>query len=53
VLANPAVTSPIVGASRPDQLEATLAAAETRLDEAVLAALDDVTRQFRWGDAAR
>jgi aryl-alcohol dehydrogenase (NADP+) len=53
VLAHPAVTSPLVGASRPEQLEATLAAAEVRLDEAVLSELDDVTRQFRRGDAPR
>ena len=30
VLAHPAITSPIIGASRPDQLDATLAAVETR-----------------------
>ena len=53
VLAHPAVTSPLVGASHPEQLEATLAAAEVRLDEAVLSELDDVTRQFRRGDAPR
>jgi aryl-alcohol dehydrogenase (NADP+) len=53
VLAHPAVTSPIVGASRPEQLEATLAAADTRLDETILAELDGITRQFRWGDAPR
>ena len=53
VLAHPAVTSPLVGASRPEQLEATVAAAEVRLDEAVLSELDEVTRQFRWGDAPR
>ena len=32
VLANPAITAPIVGASRPEQLDASLAAAETPLD---------------------
>ena len=32
VLANPAVTSPIVGASRPSQLDETVAAADVRLD---------------------
>jgi aryl-alcohol dehydrogenase-like predicted oxidoreductase len=53
VLAHPAVTSPIVGASRPEQLEATLAAAGTRLDPSVLAELDQITRPFRWGDAPR
>ena len=53
VLAQPAVTSPIVGASRPEQLEATVAAAETRLEPAVLDELDAITRSFRWGDAPR
>ncbi|KYF95703.1 alcohol dehydrogenase, partial [Sorangium cellulosum] len=32
VLANPAITSAIIGASRPDQLDATLAAGELALD---------------------
>jgi len=32
VLANPAVTAPIIGASRPDQLQASLAAADLVLD---------------------
>jgi aryl-alcohol dehydrogenase (NADP+) len=53
VLANPAVTSAIVGASRPDQLDASLAAAETTLDDAALAEIDRLTRAFRLGDAAR
>jgi aryl-alcohol dehydrogenase (NADP+) len=53
VLANPAVTSAIVGASRPEQLDATLPAAERSLDEATLAELDALTRHFRYGDAAR
>ena len=34
VLANPAITAPIVGASRPEQLDDTLAAAETPLPDA-------------------
>jgi 1-deoxyxylulose-5-phosphate synthase len=53
VLANPAVTSAIVGASSPGQLDASLAAVETKLDEATLNELDAVTRHFRFGDAAR
>jgi aryl-alcohol dehydrogenase (NADP+) len=53
VLSHPAVTSPLVGASRPEQLEATLAAAEVKLEEDVLSELDEITRQFRWGDAPR
>ncbi len=53
VLSNPAITSPIVGASRPQQLDATLAAVETRLDEATLTKLDEITREFRRGDSQR
>jgi aryl-alcohol dehydrogenase-like predicted oxidoreductase len=53
VLANPAVTAPIVGASRPDQLDATLAAADVRLDPDLKARLDDLTAQYRLGDAER
>ena len=51
VLSNPAVTAPIVGASHPSQLEATLSAATVRLDEAVLRRLDEITHSFRYGDA--
>jgi 1-deoxyxylulose-5-phosphate synthase len=47
VLSNPAITSPIIGASRPEQLDATLAAAETKLDASLLDELDKATRQFR------
>jgi aryl-alcohol dehydrogenase (NADP+) len=53
VLANPAVTSAIVGASHPDQLEASLAAVDVKLDEPVLLELDRLTRQFRLGDSVR
>ena len=45
-LANPAVTSAIVGASRPEQLAATLAAAELKLGETVLAACDAVAAEM-------
>ncbi len=41
VLANPAVTSAILGASRPDQLEDTLAAVDLTLDAELKAQLDD------------
>jgi len=47
VLSNPTITSPIVGASKPEQLDATLAAAEKKLDAALLAELDKATLQFR------
>lgn len=53
VLTNPAITAPILGASRPEQLDATLAAAEVRLDEDLLRRLDEETRPYRWGDAVR
>jgi aryl-alcohol dehydrogenase-like predicted oxidoreductase len=40
VLREPAVASAIVGASRPEQLEDTCAAAGRRLDDEVLAAVE-------------
>jgi aryl-alcohol dehydrogenase-like predicted oxidoreductase len=52
-LANPAITSPIVGASRPDQLDATVAAVDYKLDDDLLARLNDVTAPYRRGDAPR
>ncbi len=42
VLAHPCITSAIVGASRPEQLEATLAASVLTLSEEVSAAFDSV-----------
>ena len=53
VLAQPGITSPIVGASRPEQLDATLAAVEVTLDEGLLTRLDEMTREFRRGDSGR
>lgn len=53
VLANPAITAPLLGASRPEQLDDTLAAAEVRLDGDLKARLDALTAGFRRGDAAR
>jgi aryl-alcohol dehydrogenase-like predicted oxidoreductase len=53
VLANPAITSAILGASRPDQLTDTLAAVDLTLDSTVKATLDDITHEYRYGDAAR
>jgi aryl-alcohol dehydrogenase-like predicted oxidoreductase len=53
VLANPVVTSAIVGASRPEQLEDTLAAADVPLDAELKARLDEITREWRMGDAVR
>jgi aryl-alcohol dehydrogenase (NADP+) len=53
ILANPAVTAPIIGASRPDQLEASLAAAEYVMSKELKDELDVATRDYRMGDAAR
>jgi aryl-alcohol dehydrogenase-like predicted oxidoreductase len=53
VLSQPAVTAPIIGASRPDQLDDTLAAVEVKLGDDVLHELDELTREFRRGDANR
>jgi aryl-alcohol dehydrogenase (NADP+) len=53
VLANPAVTSAIVGASSPGQLGESLAAAEAPLAAGLKAELDDLTAPYRQGDAPR
>ncbi len=53
VLANPAVTTPIVGASKSSQLKANVAAVELKLDAALKEKLDKLTHEFRMGDAAR
>ncbi len=52
-LAKPAVTSPIVGASRPEQLTATVAALDEPLDPEVERRLDEVTAVYRHGDHDR
>jgi aryl-alcohol dehydrogenase (NADP+) len=53
VLANKAITAPIIGASRPGQLDASLAAAEFTLDDDLKRRLDECTREYRLGDAPR
>jgi len=53
VLANPAVTAPIIGASRPDQLADSLAALDFTLDAELREQLDKVTHEYRMGDAPR
>jgi aryl-alcohol dehydrogenase-like predicted oxidoreductase len=53
MLANPIVTAPIIGASSPGQLEASLAAVDYVMSSALKAELDEVTRSYRMGDAAR
>jgi 1-deoxyxylulose-5-phosphate synthase len=47
VLTNPTITSPIIGASKPEQLDATLAALDTALSPELLSELDKATIQFR------
>ena len=53
VAANPAVTAPIIGASSPEQLGPSLAAAEYRIDADLKSRLDERTREYRMGDAPR
>ena len=53
VLANRAITAPIIGASRPEQLDASLAAATYQLDPDLKQRLDDLTHDYRMGDAPR
>lgn len=53
VLSNPAVTSAIVGASNPDQLMDSLAAAESSLAAGLKEELDELTTMYRQGDAPR
>jgi 1-deoxyxylulose-5-phosphate synthase len=53
VLANKAITAPIIGASRPEQLDASLAAAEYKLDPDLKRQMDELTYEYRLGDAAR
>ena len=53
VLANPLITSALIGASRPDQLTDTLAAVDLALAPELKAQLDDATLEYRLGDAAR
>ena len=53
VMANQAVTAPIIGASSPGQLDHSLAAAEYTLDDDLQGKLDDLTHEYRLGDAPR
>ena len=53
VLAHPAVTAPIVGASRPEQLDDVLAAVGKTLDAGLKTRLDDLTAWYRLGDDPR
>lgn len=53
VLANPVVTAPLLGASQPQQLADSIAAASYKLDSAIKDELDELTLSYRFGDAAR
>ena len=53
VLANPIITAPIIGASRPEQLADSLKAIEVQLDEGLKQKLDDITTEYRKGDSVR
>ena len=53
VMANPAITAPIIGASSPGQIDASLAAASYKLDDDLKLRLDDLTHEYRMGDAPR
>jgi 1-deoxyxylulose-5-phosphate synthase len=53
VLADKAITAPIIGASRPGQLDASLAAVEYELDPGLKQQMDELTHEYRMGDAPR
>jgi len=53
VLAHPAITSAIIGASRPEQLKDSIAGATLKLDAALKTKLDELTAEYRHGDAIR
>lgn len=53
VMANPLITAPLLGASRPEQLDATLAAADYKLGADLKKRLDELTAEYRKGDAPR
>ena len=53
VLANPVVTSAIIGASRPEQLKDSLAAVDFKLEASLKRQLDDLSLEYRYGDAKR
>jgi aryl-alcohol dehydrogenase-like predicted oxidoreductase len=53
VLANPTITSVILGASRVDQLTDTLSAVDYKLDTTLKTKLDEASVEFRRGDAGR
>jgi len=52
-LAHPAITSAIIGASRPEQLDDLLVAVEKPISADLKARLDELTLEYRWGDDPR
>ena len=53
VLAHKAITAPIIGASKPGQLDDSLAAVEYAIPVDLKRQLDELTHDYRMGDAAR
>lgn len=53
VLANPTITAPLLGASRPEQLDDSIAAAAYGLDSDLKQELDELTLEYRRGDSVR
>ena len=53
VLDNPVITSPIIGASRPEQLADAIAAVNMPLDDELRTRIDALTYEYRFGDNAR
>ncbi len=52
-LRHPAITAPIIGASRAGQLDATLAAVDFVIDDDIAVRIDELTAPYRRGDAPR
>lgn len=50
-LAQPAITAPIIGASRPEHLDAVLQAVDLALPPEILERLDAISRKHRLGDS--
>jgi aryl-alcohol dehydrogenase (NADP+) len=53
VLANPIITSPIIGASKPEQLADAVAAVKAPIDPELKTRIDTLTYEYRFGDNAR
>jgi len=50
-LHQPAITAPIIGASKPEQLDASLAALDVTFSDETLKRIDEITKVHRRGDA--